>query len=152
MDERSECSSQFARSMTSALSFRSSTTARRTVHTLIGSKVALRTSTRPEDRGSMLGSGYRQGGRTRVGAQDADAVAVRVECADRLGHRRVVGAPLAVGEEQVVAELPARRPGLDLDEVDAAEGELRQAAHEPSGAVVARACEEDRRLETGAGI
>ena len=53
---------------------------------------------------------------------------------------RLVVAALAVDEEDVVAELRARGPRLDLDEVDAAEGELRQAAHEP-----ARACRRRRR-------
>ena len=43
----SECSSHDACSSTSAFSLSRSTTARRTVQTLIGSKVALRTSTRP---------------------------------------------------------------------------------------------------------
>src|SRR5438552_14899233 len=45
--ELSECSSQRPLSRSSAFSFSSSTTARRTVHTLIGSKVAFRTSTLP---------------------------------------------------------------------------------------------------------
>ena len=43
----SECSSHEARSMTSAFSLSSSTTARRTVQTLTGSYVAFSTSTRP---------------------------------------------------------------------------------------------------------
>src|SRR5947207_9651561 len=42
-----ECSCQSPCSITSAFSFSSSTTARRTVQTLIGSYVAFRTSTRP---------------------------------------------------------------------------------------------------------
>src|ERR1700756_900813 len=45
-----ECSSHSACSITSAFSFRRSTTARRTVQTLIGSYVALSTSTRPTSR------------------------------------------------------------------------------------------------------
>src|SRR4051794_33258101 len=129
IDARSECSSQPARSMTSAFSLSRSTTARRTVQTLIGSNVALRTSTRPDARCSISGSGYRESRRLRVGPQHPHAVAVRLQRRDRLGDLRFVGAPLAVGEEEVVAELLARRARLDLDEVDAAEGELRQAAH-----------------------
>ena len=42
-----ECSCHSECSMTSAFSLSSSTTARRTVHTLIGSYVAFNTSTRP---------------------------------------------------------------------------------------------------------
>src|SRR3954468_21712666 len=47
IEARSERSSHVAWSTTSALAFNNSTTARRTVQTLIGSYDALRTSTRP---------------------------------------------------------------------------------------------------------
>src|SRR5687767_5370226 len=45
-----QCRSREPTSITSALLLSSSTVARRTVHTLIGSYVALRTSTRPPDQ------------------------------------------------------------------------------------------------------
>src|SRR3712207_8459621 len=45
-----QCSSRAPISITSALLLSSSTVARRTVHTLIGSYVAVRTSTRPPDQ------------------------------------------------------------------------------------------------------
>src|SRR3712207_2655669 len=48
-----QCSDAVDSSMTSAFALSSSTVARRTVHTLIGSYVALRTSTRPPDQRPM---------------------------------------------------------------------------------------------------
>src|SRR5215207_11349013 len=50
IDPRAQCRSCGPISMTSAFSLSSSTVARRTVHTLIGSYVALSTSTRPPDQ------------------------------------------------------------------------------------------------------
>src|SRR5215217_5127534 len=49
-DPVAQCSSRVPTSMTSALLLSSRTVARRTVQTLIGSYVALRTSTRPPDQ------------------------------------------------------------------------------------------------------
>src|SRR5919106_538330 len=50
IEPRAQCRSWVPISMTSAFSLSSSTVARRTVHTLIGSYVALSTSTRPPDQ------------------------------------------------------------------------------------------------------
>src|SRR5918997_1956946 len=50
IDPRAQCRSCGPISMTSALPLSSSTVARRTVQTLIGSYVAFRTSTRPPDQ------------------------------------------------------------------------------------------------------
>ena len=68
------------------------------------------------------------------------------QCGDRLGDRRVTFAALHVDMEEVVAERPGPRPRLDAHEVDPAEGELAQAAHEPARRRVARPGEDDRRL------
>src|SRR5438270_3717847 len=65
-----EWSSQSPRSMISAFSLSNSTTARRTVHTLIGSYVALRTSTRPTSRP-----------RRRCSGGDADQTGAGIEVA-----------------------------------------------------------------------
>src|SRR5919204_531823 len=157
--EGAQRGSQLAWSSSSAFSLRMRTAARRTEQTLIGSYVALRTSTRPASRprgrcsrtgadptwpgGVWLpmatdlpqqcsgdrGDAPSGGG---IGTEHAHLLAVGVQPGDRVGDRRLVRPALKVGEEQVVAELPAPRARLDLREVHAAEGELRQAAHEPA--------------------
>src|SRR6185436_4665453 len=175
-------------SSTSAFSFSSSTTARRTVQTLIGSNVALRTSTRPDSRPRRRCSG---GGADPTCAGGTDAVAamtvgrsvagdyvpfdrcaaarkppragaiglcgrkraehaqvldVAAQRGEGLGDRSVVVAAFEVGEEHVAPEPLLARARLDPREVDAAQRELRQAAHEPAGGFGADAPEDDRRL------
>src|SRR4051794_1946569 len=74
---------------------------------------------------------------------------MRAEPGDRLGDPWLVGAAFTVGEEDVVAEAPARGPRLDLHEVHSAGGELGETARQPAGLGVAGAREEDRRLPCG---
>src|SRR3954468_20200598 len=159
--------SHVARSSSSAFSLSSRTTARRTEHTLIGSNLALRTSTRPlpsrprrwcesgvDDSGPggdcmILGRSIavdRVLLRRWIGPQGADLFAVRREPADRFGDRRVVLAALEIGEEHVAAEALFARPRLDLREVHAAERELRQAPHEPPRLLRPAPPEHQRRL------
>src|SRR5215204_5349346 len=170
----SACSRQSACSTTSAFSLSRSTTARRTVHTLIGSYVALRTSTRPPadprrwcsvggaDPGRSGGvataisgrsvaatreaAGRRERLRGGVGAEDPHVLGVPAQALQGLGDGPLCVAALEVDEEEVPAEALLARPGLDLGQIDPAEGELRQAAHEPAGLLGADAPEDDRRL------
>src|SRR3954469_4663919 len=81
-----------------------------------------------------------------VGAQHTDLLAVPAQGLDRLRRRAVVLATLEVHQEQVVAELALERARLDAHHVEPAEGQLRQAAHEPARRGVAGAVEDDRRL------
>src|SRR5947209_4891813 len=152
----SACRSQLARSSSSAFSFSSSTTARRTEQTLIGSNVAFKTSTRPPPscprRWCPL-SGVDETGpgglscmaclrriavvatrlcRCRIGPQRPYLLAMCGQAAHRIGHRPVGFATLEVGEEHVAAGALLARARLDLGQVHAAEGELREAAHEPA--------------------
>ena len=169
--ECSECSSLRAARRPRPCAFSSSTTARRTVQTLIGSNVALSTSTRPwsrprrrcsasgADGGKPGGGGIAAAWRARVSATrpspSARAGSYRARAAP--GSARAVPrppprscasavAPVEVGEEQVVAQPPAPRPRLDLRQVDRARRQLGQAAHEPARALVAVAREHDRGL------
>src|SRR5436305_3350979 len=162
--------SQVARSSSSAFSLSSRTTARRTEQTLMGSNVALRTSTRPtpssprrgcsesgvDDTGpgglDCMAVGKRIAGvrgalcSCRVGPEGPYLLAMRGQAGDRVGHRAVVVAPLEVDEEHVAAQPLLAWARLDLRQVHAAEGELRQAAHEPAGLAGADAPEDQGRL------
>src|SRR5215217_7970235 len=128
----SERSSQAACSSTSAFDLSSSTAARRTEHTLIGSYVALRTSTRPASRPrgrcSMTGADDRgpggvwlpmaatcagsvavwpdagSGSGSGIWAEQPHLLAVGAESLDRLGDGRVVRVPLHVEVEDVVPQ------------------------------------------------
>src|SRR3954470_16100094 len=79
-------------------------------------------------------------------AQDAHHVGVGAQPLDRAGDRRVAVAALEVEEEHVLAETLPAGAGLDPHEVDAALGELREAAHEPARARRAGAPEHERGL------
>src|SRR5215212_2843098 len=78
--------------------------------------------------------------------QRLDALPQRLE---RGRHLVVVGRPLEVGEEHVVAKLHAPRPRLDLRQVDRAVGELAQHADERPGRLVVEAPEHDGGLGGG---
>src|ERR671911_1097395 len=87
-----QCRSREPTSITSALLLSSSTVARRTVHTLIGSYVALRTSTRPPDqRPQPSASGPCRweslGGTDPSGAGGTAAVAIAGEKCSPADHR-----------------------------------------------------------------
>jgi hypothetical protein len=127
--ELAECSSHSARSIISALSLSSNTTARRTVHTLIGSYVAFNTSTRPTARprrwcsgcgadpsgsgvtyvaiGSVLapslpGAALDSG--RRVGAQHLQPLDVAAEPVQGGRDRAIVLVALHLDEEHVAAQ------------------------------------------------
>src|SRR5690349_18412492 len=127
--ELAECSSHSARSIISALSLSSRTTARRTVHTLIGSYVAFNTSTRPTARprrwcsdcgadpngsgvtdvaigsvllGSVPGCAPDSGG--RIGAQDLEALHASAEPQQGGADGGVLFVALHVHEEHVAAQ------------------------------------------------
>src|SRR5206468_11749083 len=132
-------SAQFERSTISARSLRTSTAARRTVQTLIGSNVAFSTRTRPlvpsprrtvpPDGSAASGAGSsasavaswsvlpilgRQcsGGALpacRVTAENSQRLDPLPERAEGLPNRRFLGSALEVREEHVVAELHAAR-------------------------------------------
>src|SRR6185312_15821169 len=169
--EVAECSSHSARSIISALSLSSRTTARRTVHTLIGSYVAFNTSTRPTARPrrwcSGCGADPNGSGVTdvaigcslrrslpgaaldlcrRVGAQDLEPLHVPTEPGQCSGHRAVALVALHVDEEHVAAQALLAGSRLDPREVDAALGKLRQARHQPAGRLRAHAPEHHRGL------
>ena len=154
-----QCSVWLPTSMTSAFSLSSSTVARRTVQTLIGSYVALSTSTRPPDqrprpsasgpcRGwspsgtdpsgpggtavAILRASVAYGGRLRERPEHAHGLGVGAQRLDRLGDRGRRRRGRRGRRRTCRAEALAARPRLDARQVDAAEGELRQAAHEPA--------------------
>src|SRR4051812_12272299 len=81
-----------------------------------------------------------------IGAQSAHFLAMRLQPTDGLGDRSVVRAALKIGEEHVAPEALLARARLDLRQVHAAEGELRQAAHEPPRLLRAHPPEDQRRL------
>src|SRR5947209_5822881 len=123
-----EWSSQSACSRTSAFSLSSRTTARRTVHTLIGSYVAFRTSTRPTSRPrrwcsrsdadpsgavteeAILAAVYRWGCEEltalagRKGPQHAQHLDPLSQPGQRRGDVRIAVSALEVEEEHVAAE------------------------------------------------
>ena len=159
----------------SALSLSSSTTARRTEQTLIGSNVALRTSTRPLSRPRRRCS---EGGADPTGA-GGTVLPSQAQCSDPAATRSALSGP-ALGRRgrsrararprrSRGARRPRRRrgrpggspggrrrtcsaraarvgPRLDLGQVDLAPGELVQAADEPAGAVGAGTPEDERCL------
>src|SRR5215212_8825199 len=132
IDPRAQCRSCGPISTTSAFSLSRSTVARRTVQTLIGSYVALSTSTRPPDqrpepseadpcrRWSGSGTDPTGTGETAVaismaecrrwlgggreGAQHAHGLATAAQAGDRVGDGGVRGRAVEVEEEHVVAE------------------------------------------------
>src|SRR5688572_14109439 len=87
-----QCRSREPTSITSALLLSSSTVARRTVHTLIGSNVALRTSTRPPDQRPQPSAsgpcrGESLGGTDPSGAGGTAAVAIAGANCSPADHR-----------------------------------------------------------------
>ena len=132
--------------------------ARRTVHTLMGSYVALSTSTRPPDQRpapSGLGPcrGWSPGGTDPSGPGGTAVAMTCAECSygadgnepsTRTPSAWERSAPIAwatggssgaaveVDEEHVVPEPAPPRARLDAGQVDLAVGELGQAAHEPA--------------------
>src|SRR3981189_3705755 len=119
----SEWRSCWDRSRISARDFKTSTVARRTVQTLIGSNVALRTRTRPPvglADTSPRNFTEESGGGGRGGAEDLHPAHAATQRVERVGDVRVAGDAFEIGEEHVVAEAAyAPRTGLDLGQVDA---------------------------------
>ena len=134
--------------------------ARRTVHTLMGSYVALSTSTRPPDQ-RPAPSGLRSVPRVVSGRHrpqwawwyscrhdlaecsygaDGNEPSTRTpsrmgaQRTDRLGHGRIVRAAVEVDEEHVVAEPSPPRPRLDAGEVDLARRRTRRGSARASPA------------------
>src|SRR3954454_23364146 len=105
------------RSSSSAFSFKSSTAARLSVQTLIGSYVALSTSTR-----AILpaNSTHARAGNSvgRVGAEDPHRFGLAAKRLDRLGDDLLRETALEVAKEHVPAETLAQRARLDPTEVD----------------------------------
>src|SRR5918992_4707840 len=108
-----QCRSVGPISMTSAFSLRSSTVARRTVQTLIGSYVALSTSTRPPDqRPRPSGAGpcrRRSSGGTDPSGAGGTAVAMSGRQCSR-AHRRI----RALARRSGVRAASVQRDGADL--------------------------------------
>src|SRR5215211_6530578 len=143
----------------SARCLRTSTAARRTVHTLIGSYDAFRTSTRPVEpvlcpgrtvgvlaaTAGILAVAHRRNPRIR--AEDAHRLDVAGHCLDGLDDRRLGLAAVEVAEEHVVAQANAPRARLDAGEVHLAARELPENADQPARRLVAGAPEHDRGLQ-----
>src|SRR4029077_4377870 len=81
-----------------------------------------------------------------VGPEHAHGLADLRQAAERLRDRHVAELALQVHEKHVAAHALAPGPRLDLDQVDPTPTELVQAAHQPTGAVRARAPEHERCL------
>src|SRR5437588_3062328 len=152
IDRLTDRSSHSLCSITSAFSFSNSTTARRTVQTLIGSKVALRTSTRPPSRprrwcssgdadptgvgvvvpmaGASVARAYPVSGNDSCAlgrwkrAQYAHHLDVLAQPGESLGDMLLGVAPLEIQEEHVVPEPLLARPRFYPREVHPAGGEL----------------------------
>src|SRR5215208_5369334 len=110
-----QCRSRLPISMTSALLLSSSTVARRTVQTLIGSYVALRTSTRPPDQrplpsaaGPCRGESF--GGTDPSGAGGTAAVAIAgAKCSPADDRNRRPGARCGASVQGHGADLAGER-------------------------------------------
>src|SRR5215213_8395491 len=147
IDMRSARSVVVLCSSISARCLRTSTAARRTVHTLIGSYDAFRTSTRPVE--PVLCPGRTVG--VLAATAGILAVAHRLDvaghCLDGLDDRRLGLAAVEVAEEHVVAQANAPRARLDAGEVHLAARELPEDADQPARRLVAGAPEHDGRLQ-----
>src|SRR5215207_5002301 len=104
----------FRRSSNSAFSFRSRTAARRNVQTLIGSYVALSTSTLAITAGNCRHTASSHG----IGAENPHRSGLRPQRRDCLGGGRIGLPALEIAEEHVAAEALPQGPRLDPGEVD----------------------------------
>src|SRR6187551_1119671 len=128
------------RSKSSAFSFNSSTAARLNVQTLIGSYVALSTST----RAILLANTTQALLRDRIRAQNPDRPGLPAQRLEGIGDDGIAERPFEIAEEHVATQAAPQRPRLDSGQVDAATRELLQRLDQCPGVIRTQLGEDER--------